>query len=399
MNWLERLDNVKLEITTGDGRKFAPLWKDAKKNIRYNTEGFDFVDVEGTFVERKKQSGNQFPILFYFHGEDCIEEARSFEYSARDSRPWVIKHPFYDAILVQPLSLEIDNSVYNISKITGVVWETINYKYPQTELNVQITIIQTKSSIDLRAEEVFESKIQIPAPSSINLAGLNVDFLDKNYSIFTDVFEKIEVLKDLTRKASAAAQNLISEPLHYMQSVKNLINFPFLIKQTIEFKINKLIESYDEIKTMLIGDGSDDAYNMLESMSFMLLSEACVLSVSPEADDYSTRQGVTDIIGRIVDLYDTIIESFDDAGYDYDSDLALEADNIFNLTVASLYDIAYNSKQKRDIALEADSNVVLLAHRFYGPGDDNMDTFITQNNISFDELLQIKKGRNITWYV
>jgi hypothetical protein len=115
MNWNDRLNTNILNITTGDGRSWQPLWVDAKKNINYNTEGFDFVGKEGTFVQREQKSGTQYPLIFYFQGEDCVDEGILFEISARDKRPWKVKHPFYDDILCQPLSMEIDNSVFNVT--------------------------------------------------------------------------------------------------------------------------------------------------------------------------------------------------------------------------------------------------------------------------------------------
>ena len=47
MNWLERLENIKLEVETGDGETYFPLWREAEKNIQFNTEGFDFIGVKG----------------------------------------------------------------------------------------------------------------------------------------------------------------------------------------------------------------------------------------------------------------------------------------------------------------------------------------------------------------
>ena len=99
MTWLNRLNNIELEVITGDGKIYNPLWQQAQKNIKFNTEGFDFVDVPGTYVSREQASGEQFPILFMFQGEDCIDVQEAFLESAKDKRAWKIKHPFYDDIL------------------------------------------------------------------------------------------------------------------------------------------------------------------------------------------------------------------------------------------------------------------------------------------------------------
>lgn len=397
MNWLDRINDIELEIITGDGQSFKPLWKEARKNVKYNTEGFDFVGVEGTYVERKKQSGNQFPVLFYFQGEDCIEQARKFEYAARDSRAWTIIHPIYDSILVQPLSLEFDNSVLNISKITGIVWETINWKYPLHELNVKITIVRIKKDIDIRNAEVFENNIDITSPDLTDDALLSCDIIGKSYEILTNVFEKVNILKDLLRSASAAAQNILSLPLYFMQQIQNLINFPFLIKQNIEFKINQVIDNYNDLKDVIVG--VNDNNELYAAYSFSLLSTICQIAASPEDVDYNTRQDVLNTIDKIIILNNDIINTFDDISYQPDANLSLQLDRIVNTTVANLYDIAWNARQERSFILEKDNNIVNLAYKYFGKGDENLQKFIDVNILTKDELLQINKGRKLIYYV
>lgn len=397
MNWLNRINDIELEIITGDGQSFKPLWKEARKNVKYNTEGFDFVGVEGTYVERKKQSGNQFPVLFYFQGDDCIEQARKFEYAARDSRAWTINHPIYDSILVQPLSLEFDNSVLNISKISGIVWETINWKYPMYKLNVKITIVQIKKDVDIRNAEIFENNLDITSLGLTDDALLSCDIIGKGYEVLTDVFEDINVLKDLIRSASTSAQNILSLPLYFMQQIQNLINFPFLIKQNVEFKINQVIDSYNNLKNMIVG--VSDNNELYAAYSFSLLAAICQVAVSPDKIDYNTRQEVLDTIDKIIIINNDVINTFDDINYQPDANLSLQLDRIINMTVANLYDVAWDARQERTIILEKDDNIVNLAYKYYGAGDDNLQKFIDTNIMSIDELLQINKGRRLIYYV
>jgi hypothetical protein len=400
MNWLQRLSSTELEIITGDGKSFKPLWKNARKNVKYNAEGFDFIDINGTYVERKKQSGNQFPIEIYFHGEDCIEEATRFEYSARDPRPWTIKHPFYDALLVQPLNLEFDNTSYNTSKITGVLWETINWKYPQEKLNVKIAVLQIKSDLDLRTEDVFANKMTVENPDTTEALGVSVDILDKNYEILTDILEDIEVLKDLVRKASGAVQGILDDTAYYMRQMINLVNWPFLIEQTINFKIQKVIESFNQLKDLFIDDEeNEEKYVLFESLSTTLVSEACQISTAPGDSDYNTRQEVLNTIDSLADFWASIVSTYDDISFEPDADMYFQTDNLVNNTLANLYEIAFNAKQERSIFLEKDDNIINLAHRFFGPGDDKLDAFVDQNNISLNEMTQVSKGRNIIWFV
>ena len=64
-----------------------------------------------------------------------------------------------------------------------------------------------------------------------------------------------------------------------------------------------------------------------------------------------------------------------------------------------LFEVAFNAKQERIINLPKDGNPINLAHQYYGPGDENLDNFILNNTIELKEMLQIKKGREIKYYV
>ena len=75
--------------------------------------------------------------------------------------------------------------------------------------------------------------------------------------------------------------------------------------------------------------------------------------------------------------------------------------SLVNFTLSNLFIIALNAKQERSIVLEADSNLINLAHRFYSLDldDENIDELILNNNIGINEHLLVKKGRIIRYYV
>jgi hypothetical protein len=69
--------------------------------------------------------------------------------------------------------------------------------------------------------------------------------------------------------------------------------------------------------------------------------------------------------------------------------------------LSQLFVIAVGAQQQRRYVLSVDSNPIILSHRFYGPSEDdsNLDRFISQNNIGINEILQLKKGREVIYYV
>ena len=47
----EKIQNT-IEIKTGDNEKYFPMFKNYTKEMNFNTEGFYFVGVQGTYVAR-----------------------------------------------------------------------------------------------------------------------------------------------------------------------------------------------------------------------------------------------------------------------------------------------------------------------------------------------------------
>lgn len=398
MSWQDRL-TTGLSITTGDGKTYYPLWKDAKKNINYNTEPFEFIGVEGTFVERKEKSGTQFPLIFYFTGENCIEQTNAFELSARDKRPWKIKHPLYDDITAQPLSLEIDDSDYNVSKITCVVWETIDTKYPIQAKNISGEVLQLQEDTNTLVIDDISEKIVSIDTANVNNLNNSINTINDSYSTIASTEEEKQSLKDLFREASGAINNVYDDIIGYIEKVQALINFPFQTIQTIEFKIKKISDVLIALSDIFISDNatSDQDKELYNAHATAVVNTALSVASNPSDTDYKSRKSVITTINSVNELYAYYQSLFDNQMYDQNSDIANKIDYTVNITLGNLYDIAFNAKQERSIILNYDTNIIVLAHKYFGRGDDKLNEFIEYNNIQLDEYLQVRRGREIKY--
>lgn len=400
MSWKEDIENIILEIKTGDGKIYKPLWNEARKNINFNTQSFDFIGIDGSYVERKNKKGNKYELNFMFQGDDYLDIAKAFEKSSINQNSWQIVHPLYGKLTVQPISLEFDNSKLNIVSISGIFLDTIELSYPQSYVDLKEIVIQNRAEINLKNITVFKNKKEKTTLNGILKASIINDTTYKNYRILTLVSDDIKKLKDLVRKANASVQNIINDATYYIKQVLDLINFPFTIQQDIEFKIEKLVETYKDFKNVILNKDSDNSQNnILQAILTNVLSEMCGNAITPNSTSYQNRKEVYSIIKKINDTYADLISTFDALNYEMDANLLLLIDNIVNSTISSLNIIAFNSKQERIYILEKDDNIINLAHRFYGAGDDNLQIFIKRNNITLNEHFEIFKGRKIVYFV
>ncbi len=139
-----------------------------------------------------------------------------------------------------------------------------------------------------------------------------------------------------------------------------------------------------------------------------ILSSEMIASITEP--DYEVRSIVINQQISLLDQYNDYVELLDENQTDradelnsYHPDFASlnSLNEITNLTISNLFQIAFDSKQERTYTLPKDMNVILLSHKFYGSdeNDDNLQKFIDTNNIGLNELLNISKGRKVIYYI
>jgi hypothetical protein len=141
-----------------------------------------------------------------------------------------------------------------------------------------------------------------------------------------------------------------------------------------------------------------------------LISSLSLAAGSPLASNYGTAGEVLSVINTIIDVYNSYVDTIGDLqvgnggnpdDYNPDADTQNFLNSLVNYTISNLFSIALNAKQERTYVLTEDDNAITLAHRFYGPSEDdsNLIQFINQNNIGLSEYLGLKKGRKIKYYI
>jgi hypothetical protein len=406
MSWQTNIESIIFTITTGDGKKYTPKWKNAARSIEYNASLFEFVNVEGTLALRQKPKGAKHGLEFYFDGENAITDGNKFEVSARNTKPWTVQHPFYGTFVCQPLSLNQDNTQLNCSKFNVDVIETISTVYP-----VSLPIIEDKISQSVVAANAVQEQLYTSSPAATVKTSKKktlVNGLDNIFSKIIGVDSELLEFKKLVNNTLVEIEAATADPLAVIRALTALINYP----ATIEQKINSRINTYEEALNLLFTsfDGTRESKFEFETISGIMIGGILLSSSTNITDDYETRNMVLTIQARIAALYGTLLTRLDgmqtdraDSNTSYIPDYAnMSALNeAVNYAVNNLFAIAFEAKQEREYVVDYDTNLILLTHRFYGldPNDENINKFIRTNNIGLREMLSIPKGRKIIYYV
>jgi prophage DNA circulation protein len=408
MSWIEKT-KTDFIITCGDGKRFKPLWMNASKTKEYNISEFDFPNLSGTLVDRRTAKGTKFNIEIIFQGEDHLDQSSAFESSADDKRPWTIEHPFYGNIIVQPTSLSFDNTKLNVTKITGTVIETITEDAPKMSSDPIDKIKDDKENFD---EILSESYDVVPDVADINeittqtnriyLEGVKLIKLDTDAAAYFNLFNI----------ANALLLNATADPIAALEALNTMLAYPALLEESAKNRINTLSEQFNRF---VRPDTEEETFErsqkkIIENHGAAIISSQCLAAATPIATDYANRDEVLLIVESIIEDYNNFIEDLDelqtDNGGDTDSYIPdanslIALNKLVNYTISNLFNIALNAKQERSIFVEYDTNIILLAHRFYGLeiDDSTLNELIRNNNIGLNEHLQIRKGRRIIYYI
>jgi hypothetical protein len=395
MSWLQKIED-NIIITTGEGSTFDVVWKNAAKQVSYNTAVFEFAGVAGSLVRRKLPKGNQYSIEIYFRGENHLDESRAFEVAAADPRPWTLSHPFYGRLSVQPVQLSFDNTALNVTKITGVVLETI-----EGGVNTSVDLAdQIQADAQQLSENTAQSVTAIDADTQAGLTSQN-EATFQNYKKEVEQASDLEALTTAFAKSRSAAQQAIAKPVEAMRTAQNLINLPFSFANSTEARIAMLKREFDNLVTSALGLTSFASKRVFEASGANVLA---TLAKVAGVGVYDNRLAVLNAAAQITGNYNTFISTLDGLqGDEYypDRDTIAGLENIVNNTVDLLFQLAQDAKQERSYTLDADSNAILLAHRFYGldDNDENLNRFIADNSLGLNEMLGVKKGRQVIYYI
>lgn len=403
MSWIDRLENIKFSITTGDGKIFKPLWKNGEKSKEFNISKYDFINVEGSLIDRKKAQSNSYPLVFWFQGEDNIEQAQDFEDSANDSRLWTVEHPFYGTIKGQPVNLKRNDSSYNVTEVSVDFWESINGEFPLASISVEDEVRSKVSAVNTSSASFFLENAT-PSTGDINNVKQNAILSASNFTADTENFSEFN---NISSKAIKSADSLVTDIQNYSESIQDLVNFPATFNTSAKSRIGSYEKVYEVLKDSL--GNLFSKYNF-ESQSADAIAGVCLSCITPQENDYITRSDIEIVNAQLIALYDDYLQTLDSIQVDiydventYSPNVQIQSDlaQLVLFTSNSLFLLGFNARQERSFELEKDSNLIILTHRLLGldATDSNINTFKELNQIKGRENFKIRKGRTIKYFV
>lgn len=390
MTWLDKIKED-LTITCGDGNEYTPKYLNATKSKEYNLTAFSFIDVPGQLVDRKQPSARQYFLQLFFDGNENLENSQSFENSADDPRAWTLSHPYYGDLIVQPTSLSFNNSNHNVTEVTAEVIETITEDFPSADVSVEDQINadaqQANENLAEQFDEADAQSIELLSENNTSAYANAVnDAPEANQTAYFNTF----------RDANTAINNATTDPLNAMRKAQNVLTAPVRFGNQVRGRVNLLKNQFYRLKNTV-----KSTLTLPQKLALQASMGATITAMSQSAiGDYNSRSEALLVIDQIQDASHAYINALDEMrgnGYLPSAEPVNLAISTAALAAANVLTILNDTRQEREIITEADSNLIVLAHRV-NMGDD-LEGFINLNEIGINEHLQIKQGRKIKYYV
>lgn len=406
MSWLDKVNN-QLTITCGDGAEYTPSYVNPKKSFDFNVAEFNFPNVDGTLVKRQAVKGRRYPIELYFQGADHLDVIARFEESAKNVNPWKVDHPYYNVLTVHPVSIEIDNSADNVSKVSGLLIETIDLLKPNSTMSPIDTVKELKSEVDEALASAYANNVT-PTPTDVSSLQIqNADFYADASTIASDLNDEGSNYFQAFSQASAAIATATAYPSRAMTRIQSMVSAPSLFVASVSEQMNALEEQFTRLVGTLSLLTTPNQKRNFQASGGTLMTTMCQSSVLGE---YTTVNDALIVIDQVSNNYNTYISSLDQlqtatggltTSYIPDPEPLIEMNNLMNFTLSELFNIAVSAQQERSIVLNYDSNAITLTHRFYGLDDvdENLEYFVQTNHLPFMSYLVIRSGTTVFYYI
>lgn len=375
----------KINITLGDNSKWNLLYELSQYGYDFNTTEFNFLNTNGAYIDRSNVGASRYTLLLYFKGDNQLQLLDDFQNSAKDSRHWIVEHPFNGTRNMQPLSLSIDT--------TNIGYSTIS-----------IELVETITEEGILINQDFKSNVEA------KVRGLNDTCLESDLSNTSDLLAVIDsadvISEDLKTKidfqdVATEYLNEIDQTLHYsnsqigvMRGVQNQLMLPIKFINSMSDKMYFLKSQFNTILSI-----ATDSIRAYEFLGASILSALCRGAIPDDNSTYSNSIEVDKSVSIISSVYSSYIttiqdnQSLDDYVMNYSLFYALH--DLVLFTINHLYEIALTTPLIIEDVVSHDIPPIVLAHKY----DNTIEDLFQLNNWSVAQCILIEQNTRFKYYI
>ena len=414
MAWSNRI--AEAAYTSPSGTRMAFAFENVSVEVDKKTAAFNFPDAEGTYIQDLGSTGRRYPLRIIFWGDDYDLQANEFEALLLEVGTGRLEHPKYGVKDVVPFGtiLRRDDlkTAANQAIIEVTFWETIGLVYPTAQADPASELIASVDEFNAAFSEEYEEVVDVDsAVERVSLKDKYQNLLDKaeaGLQPIADAQADVKAQFDgIVDSINQGIDTLVSDPLTLAFQTTLLTQAPARALTNITARLT----AYRDLANSIIsGDGavvspSGDSRNSNEFHTSDLYASTAVTGsiLSVVNNQFSTKPEAIAAAESILAQLDEV-ESWREENFasleTVDSGAAYQQlQEAVAIAAGFLVEISFSLKQERSLVLDRNRTIIDLVAELYGSIDDRLDFFITSNDLSGSEILELERGRTVVYYI
>ena len=415
MSWNDRI--IEARYTSPSGEFIIFNYENVRKAFDKKTTAFNFPDADGTYVQDMGHSGRRYPLRVFFWGDDYDLEAAFFEKLLQERGTGKLEHPVYGTVDVVPFGTVTQRddlkTAANQAVVEVVFWETIGLIYPASQADPASSVLFAVNEYNDAAATEFEgitnltsaveqSSFKAGYESLLNDAQSGLQFIA---DVQADVQKEFNAIND---SINQGIDILISQPLNLAFQTVLLIQSPARALADITARLS----AYKDLASAILsGDGASVSSTNDSRESNAFHAKDLYASTYVTGSVLSVVNNTFKTKTEALEAAEAVLVQLDDLVVWRDTEFATlseidtgaayqQLQEAVALTAGFLVEISFTLKQERRLILDRDRTIIdLVAELYQCCVDDQLDFFITSNNLTGSEILELPEGREIVYYV
>lgn len=409
--------------TSPEGTRIIFLFEDVRRVLKRRGTVFEFPGIDDVYVQQKGFGARQYPLRCFFSGSDHDRVSNAFIAALLEPGIGKLEHPRYGLVPnVVPFGTITQRddlkSAANQSIIEVTFWTTLREIYPSGQRNPENEIIAALGLFDVEASQAFAARTDLVG--AVNQANAKATIL----TLLKDVSAALQSVADVTTDVRREFDDgldainfgidvLIGQPLLLAQQISNLIKAPARALAGIQSRL----DGYSNLANSIFGSsaGQPELKTVTVSVSELtkrrndaLIADLYAMNAAGGAvlstlnNQFATKPEALGAADDVVGQFDEVVNWRDglnatigevDQGGPYQ-----QLQEGAALTAGFLVDVSFNLVAERRIVLDRPRTIIDLAAELYGSVDDRLDLLIQSNNLTGSEILEIPRGRTVSYY-
>jgi prophage DNA circulation protein len=377
--------------------------------VELKTTAFDFPDADGTYIQGNGHTGLRVPMRIFFWGDDYDLAANAFLEILLERGVFKLEHPIYGVIDVLPfgevarrddLKTAGNQAIFQVS-----FWQTTGLVYPTVQGDPGSAVLTAVQEYNAALAAEFQEGIELN--SSVDEATLK----NRYNALLGNMQGGLQAIADTQANVMQQFDTVIAS---INQGIDVLVGDPLTLafQTTIALQaparartsILARLDAYRNLAAGIIGGAAPANKNEFLTNDLYAASYVTGSVVSTVNNDFFSKSealsAADELLSQLADVIVWRDQNYQDLELIDTGASYQQLQEAVAIAAGFLVDISFSLKQERSIILDRDRALQDIVAELYGNVDDaTIDFFITSNELTGSEIIELPRGRKIVYYV